>query len=60
MLSRKVVITNPTGLHLRPAGLFCKTAMRFQCSVKFSTPKGEDEAQALEAMVTLVESGIGE
>ena len=28
MVSGKVVIKNPTGLHLRPAGLFCKTAMR--------------------------------
>lgn len=28
MVSGKVVIKNPTGLHLRPAGLFCKTAMQ--------------------------------
>ena len=31
MVSDKVIIKNPTGLHLRPAGLFCKTAMQF-CS----------------------------
>lgn len=30
MVSDKVVIKNPTGLHLRPAGLFCKTAMAVQ------------------------------
>lgn len=29
MVSHKVIIKNPTGLHLRPAGLFCKTAMQF-------------------------------
>ena len=29
MISQKVTIKNPTGLHLRPAGLFCKTAMQF-------------------------------
>ena len=29
MVSGKVKIKNPTGLHLRPAGLFCKTAMQF-------------------------------
>lgn len=29
MVSQKVIIKNPTGLHLRPAGLFCKTAMQF-------------------------------
>ena len=30
MVSDKVVIKNPTGLHLRPAGLFCKTAMQYK------------------------------
>ena len=29
MVNGKVKIKNPTGLHLRPAGLFCKTAMQF-------------------------------
>lgn len=33
MLSEKVIIKNPTGLHLRPAGLFCKTAMQFECKI---------------------------
>lgn len=37
MVSQRVKIINPTGLHLRPAGLFCKIAMEFQCSVKFRT-----------------------
>ena len=29
MVSEKVAIKNPTGLHLRPAGLFCRTAMQY-------------------------------
>ena len=33
MVSQKVVIKNPTGLHLRPAGLFCKTAMQFSSKI---------------------------
>ncbi|HIZ81354.1 MAG TPA: HPr family phosphocarrier protein [Candidatus Mediterraneibacter pullistercoris] len=33
MVSGKVKIKNPTGLHLRPAGLFCKTAMQFDCKI---------------------------
>ena len=45
MVSRKVVVSNPTGLHLRPAGLFCKTAVEFRCSVKFRTNKGESNAK---------------
>lgn len=35
MVSQKVVITNPTGLHLRPAGILCKEAMQFSCSITF-------------------------
>lgn len=33
MVSSKVVIKNPTGLHLRPASLFCKTAIEFESKV---------------------------
>lgn len=35
MVSQKTVIKNPTGLHLRPAGLFCKTAMQFKSKISF-------------------------
>ena len=35
MVSQKVVIKNPTGLHLRPAGIFCNTAVRFQSSITY-------------------------
>ena len=33
MVSSKVIIKNPTGLHLRPAGLFCKTAMQYESKI---------------------------
>ena len=33
MVSGRVRIKNPTGLHLRPAGLFCKTAMQFKSKI---------------------------
>lgn len=35
MVSQKVVIKNPTGLHLRPAGILCKEAMQFKAQVTF-------------------------
>lgn len=35
MISEKVIITNPSGLHLRPAGLLCKTAVNFKSAVTF-------------------------
>ena len=35
MTRHKVTITNPTGLHLRPAGIFCNVASRYKCKVEF-------------------------
>lgn len=36
MVSHKVVVKNDTGLHLRPAGLLCKEAMKFKSLITFS------------------------
>ncbi|MDE6531234.1 MAG: HPr family phosphocarrier protein [Lachnospiraceae bacterium] len=36
MVSRKVTIKNPTGLHLRPAGNLCKEAMKFRSLITFN------------------------
>lgn len=33
MVSNKVVVNNPTGLHLRPAGILCKTAIEFKSKI---------------------------
>ena len=30
MVNRKVTVKNPTGLHLRPAGILCNEAMKYQ------------------------------
>ena len=87
MVCQKVVIKNPTGLHLRPAGILCKEAMRYRSQITFGAKgstanaksvlsvlgacvkcgdeielccDGEDEAEALEALVTAVENGLGE
>lgn len=35
MVSQKVVVKNPTGLQLRPAGVLCSEAMKFPCKVMF-------------------------
>ena len=35
MVSQKVTIKNPTGLHLRPAGILCREAMNFKSLVTF-------------------------
>lgn len=36
MIKHKVVITNPTGLHLRPAGTLCRVAMQYKSLITFS------------------------
>ena len=87
MVSQKVVIKNPTGLHLRPAGILCKEAMQYKSHITFKyrqntanaksvlsvlgaciksgdeiemVCEGEDEKEALQAMVRAIESGLGE
>ena len=35
MVSRKVTVTNPTGLHIRPAGNLCKEAMKYKSMITF-------------------------
>ena len=36
MVSKTVVVTNPTGLHLRPAGNLCREAMKYKSKVFFT------------------------
>ena len=33
MLSKTLTVVNPSGLHLIPAGVLSKTAMKFKCDV---------------------------
>ena len=87
MVSQRVVIKNPTGLHLRPAGILCKEAMKFKSLITFSFREstanaksvlsvlgacvkcgdeielfcdGDDEKEALQALINAVDSGLGE
>ena len=47
MISRKVVIKNPTGLHLRPAGILCKEAMKYKSLVTFTFEGGTANAKSV-------------
>lgn len=87
MVSQKVVIKNPTGLHLRPAGILCKEAMQYKSLINFKVRDnvanaksvlsvlgacvksgdeielicdGEDESEALQSLVSAIETGLGE
>lgn len=47
MISRKVTVKNPTGLHLRPAGILCKEAMKYKSLITFSFDGGSANAKSV-------------
>lgn len=51
MVSQKVVIINPTGLHLRPAGVLCNEAMKYKSNIYFRY--GDNEANAKSVLSVL-------
>lgn len=58
MVSQKVTIKNPTGLHLRPAGILCKEAMQFKSSITFTFRDGTANAKSvLSVLGACVKSG---
>ena len=58
MVSKKVVIKNPTGLHLRPAGILCKEAMLFKSLISFNFKDSTANAKSvLSVLGACVKSG---
>ena len=47
MVSDKIKIMNPSGLHLRPAGIFCKEAMRFRSQITFGAKESTANAKSV-------------
>ena len=47
MVSDKITITNPKGLHLRSAGMFCKEAMRFKSQITFGAKGSTANAKSV-------------
>lgn len=87
MVKAKITIKNMSGLHLRPTGILCNEAVKYDASVKFMTKdmlanaksvlsvlgacvkcgdeieiicEGNDEQEALDGMIRVIESGLGE
>ena len=82
MYTEETTIVNATGLHARPASMFCKTASGFSSNITIKkvgaegdpvsaqglscgsmiqiSAEGEDEQEAVKALVAFVESGCGE
>ena len=58
MVSQRVVVKNPTGLHLRPAGILCKTAMQFKSLITFTFQNTTANAKSvLSVLGACVKSG---
>ena len=47
MVSRKVTVKNPSGLHLRPAGNLCRMAIRYNCRVEFRCRGGDGQRKSV-------------
>ena len=47
MVEQKVKLVNPTGLNLHPAGLLCREAMAYRCSVHFRFGNVEGNAKSV-------------
>lgn len=58
MVSQKVTIKNPTGLHLRPAGILCKEAVKYNCLITFNFKGGTANAKSvLSVLGACIKSG---
>lgn len=47
MVSEKVTVTNPSGLHMRPAGLLCKETLKFKSSITIQKGGGIYNAKSV-------------
>ncbi len=47
MVSSKVVVNNPSGLHLRPAGILCKTAIEFKSKINLRIKESTANAKSV-------------
>ena len=58
MVSKKVIIKNPTGLHLRPAGVLCKEGMQFKSLITFNFRGGTANVKSvLSVLGACIKSG---
>lgn len=45
MVSQKITINNPSGLHLRPAGNLCNEAIKYQSLITFTYEGGNSQCK---------------
>lgn len=58
MTREEILVHNPSGLHLRPAGLLCKEAMKFNSRITITTKGMTANAKSvLSVLAACVKSG---
>lgn len=55
MVSRKIQVVNPTGLHLRPAGILCQASMKFKSRITILYKEKEINAKSV---LNVMASGV--
>ncbi len=56
MIERSVTVTNPTGLHARPAKLICSQAQKFKSKIEFVLA---DKVIDAKSILNIMASAIG-
>ena len=56
MLKQKVVVNNQSGLHLRPAGIVCRTAMLYKSHI---TLVHHEVAANAKSVLSVLGAGVG-
>ncbi|MDO5337394.1 MAG: HPr family phosphocarrier protein [Eubacteriales bacterium] len=87
MVKQRVTVKNPSGLHLRPADILCREAVKYKSLISFDFQggtanaksvlsvlgacvkcgdeiqivcEGADEKEALQSIINIIQSGLGE
>lgn len=55
MISKKLTVVNPSGLHLRPAGVLSQTAMKFKCDI---TIESAEKQIAAKSVLSVMAAGV--
>ncbi len=56
MISEKVLVRNPSGFHLRPAGMFCELAEGFTSRIVFN--KGTNREYNAKSVLSVLGAGV--
>lgn len=55
MVTKRIQVVNPSGLHLRPAGMLCQTAMKFKSKIDILFENKEINAKSV---LNVMASGV--